>query len=815
MLGSKLKLNHSLCISLFAGSFAHPETPPHSATSSAISRYGDYLEGMYSRSSVSSDGKFPPTPSKTYVNLAVVEHSGEVCDSEQMRENTLHGRVDEMLEGKTKIETADIIKPLTDSTPVPLAFVEGPPGIGKSTLAWELCRKWDRKQYDLAVLLRLREREVQQIKSVADLFPHFDQDLQKSVAKDMLYREGKGVLFILDGYDELPVELRCTGLLLKLIKGEVFSKCSVLVTSRPSATKDLFKACRPLIKRHVEILGFTQKSVRDYASSIFSAAPEVLEDFLTYISASKNPAINSLMYIPLNAAIIVEIYKNSRRKGCPIPKTMTQVYTQLCLTLIQRHIESTESDLQDLIIMNFSDLPSTNYHSHLKNLSRLAFEQFVQHNIVFYSSDVPKELVHFGLLDSVPALYGGGGVSYNFLHLTLQEFLAAYHITQLSNGIDVFKCYAEDGRWEVVWRFVSGLTSFQYFKDSMQNKAFYTMNETGDIAKVKNLLLHCLFESQKSISSSVVSSKNVYFPLDRYALGYCIANSSSTTWDVELRDGSDKGFMWGLNTNPSTTSNGNIIHLSLLDFKNYYLTAYSERILHCISFLKITSCSLFSLVEGIPLMKNLEELSIPIDSSDIGGTVLQTISFSNVTSLTLYCTEHPYEGFLTSIASLVSSTSRKLKNLTITGCVLLDVKPLCEILFGLSCLNQLSIHSLMGISGDCFSLLQTNACLTSVHLEGRIQVFPAFSIILQSNKTLQKIYLGIEIRVWPRICKLLDLEQVENFNAALATNTTLKEFTLSIRHEIEDQAHVQKLSSLIHDSRVKIYSCVTKHHQNF
>ena len=630
---------------------------------------------MYSRSSVSSDGKFPPTPSKTYINLAVVQHSDKVCDSEQMRKNTLHGRVDETLKGKTNIETADIIKPHTDSAPVSLVFVEGPPGIGKSTLAWELSRKWDRKQYDLAVLLRLREREVQQIKSVADLFPHFDQDLQKSVAKDMFDREGKGVLFILDGYDELPVELRRTGLLLKLIKGEVFPKCSVLVTSRPSATKDLFKVCRPQIKRHVEILGFTQESVRDYASSIFSDSPEVLKDFVTYISASKNPAINSLMYIPLNAAIIVEIYKNSRRKGSPMPKTMTQVYTQLCLTLIQRHIESTESDLQDLTIMNFSDLPST-YYSQLKNLSRLAFEQFVQHNIIFYSTDVPKEFVHFGFLDSVPAFYGGGGVSYNFLHLTLQEFLAAYHVTQLSNGIDVFKCYAEDEHWEVVWRFVSGLTSFQYFKDSMQSKAFGTMTETEDIVKVENLLLHCLFEGQESINfetafgSSVVSSKNVYFPLDRYALGNCIANSSSTTWVVNLSRGSDEGFMWGLNSNPSTTSNGNIIHLSLSNLDDHYLTAYSERMLHCIKFLEISLtpfCSLFFPVEVIPSMKNLEELSIPISSSY--SRVLQTISLSNVTSLTLnYRIFDPLmsQGFLDSLADLVSTTSGKLKKLTIT-----------------------------------------------------------------------------------------------------------------------------------------------------
>ena len=309
---------------------------PHTsaATSSAISRYGDYLEGVYSRSSVSSDGKFPPTPSKTYVNLAIVEHASQIRDIEEVRENILHGRVDEMIEGKTKIETTCILKPQYNGNSVSLVFVEGPPGIGKSTLAWELCRRWDRKQYDLAVLLRLREREVQQIKRVADLFPHENEQLQQIVTEEVLGREGKRVLFILDGYDELPISLRHQGLLIKLLKGQVLPKCSVLVTSRPSATRDLFRACRPHIQRHVETLGFTQESVKNYAYSVFSSEPEILEDFLIYISAARNPALNSLMYIPLNAAIMVEVYKNSRKKGCPIPKTMTQVYTQLCLTLV-------------------------------------------------------------------------------------------------------------------------------------------------------------------------------------------------------------------------------------------------------------------------------------------------------------------------------------------------------------------------------------------------------------------------------------------------------------------------------------------------
>ena len=117
------------------------------------------------------------------------------------------------------------------------------------------------------------------------------------------------------------------------------------------------------------------------------------------------------MYVPLNAAIIVHIYRNNRRKGCPIPKTLTQVYTQLSLTLLVRHIQTTDSHKVATPIDSFSDIP-TSYSTDFQCLSRLAFEQFKQEKIIFYSDSVPKPgLVHFGFLDSVPALYCGGGVS--------------------------------------------------------------------------------------------------------------------------------------------------------------------------------------------------------------------------------------------------------------------------------------------------------------------------------------------------------------------------------------------------------------------
>ena len=778
-----LRVTTWICLSyMFSGVDIVPVPHTSAATSSAISRYGDYLKGVYSRSSVSSDGKFPPTPSKTYVNLAVVKHADQIRDLHEV----VQGRVDNLLKGKQKIDITDILKPQDNGTLVSLVFVEGPPGIGKSTLAWELCRKWDRKQYDLAVLLRLREREVQQIEEVADLFPHINQDLQLHVTKEIVDREGKGVLIVLDGYDELPISLRHQDLLIKLLKGEALPKCSVLVTSRPSATRDLFRDCRPQIQRHVEILGFTQESVKDYAYSVFSSEPELLSDFLVYVSASQNPALNSLMYIPLNAAIMVEIYRSSRRKGSPIPKTMTQVYTQLCLTLLQRYLDNINP--QNMIVLDkFSDLPN-NYYDHFKNLSRLAFEQFQQHRVVFYSDSVGKELVHFGLLDSVPALYGGGGVSYNFLHFTLQEFLAAYHITQLPGGRYVFNQYSMDERWEVVWRFLSGLTGFKYFENSVQNPAFCCLEKES--LQVENLFLHCFFEGQVQDMSDCLKATGMNFyscqdstsPLDRYALGYCIANCSSrTSWKVEILDGTNESFMWGLTSNHRC--NGNISYLALSLGTPACLDSYPKNILHGIEYLE-SDRNLFG-DKMIPLMNNL--------------TILHLFNL-------------PYQCdndiMLKSFFNLIHSP--KLQSVTIGLKDEVDLecipKPFCDILFGSSSFIELTLLSLQ-FKKD---LIETNINLTKVSLSNCSISTPPFKTLskILLNKTIQKLQINVTCTN-----ETLDLEQVETFKKALSSNTSLEYLELVIDHEFCIAENCTHDWSFIHDPRVTVvcknyYYCI-------
>ena len=171
----------------------------------------------------------------------------------------------------------------------------------------------------------------------------------------------------------------------------------------------------------------------------------------------------------------------------------------------------------------FEELPPDLYQQFL-HLSKVAYENFNNEEIIFQS--IPSNLEHYGFLDSVSALYGGGGVSYNFLHLTVQEFFAAYHISPLaSSRLEVFQQYGKAQRWNVVWRFVADLTKFRCYEGHIYESIFIEEHSKHGV-DFSNFLVQCLFEAQSAeyFSSILRSSANIKVSpptaLDAYALGY-------------------------------------------------------------------------------------------------------------------------------------------------------------------------------------------------------------------------------------------------------------------------------------------------------
>ena len=400
------------------------------------------LKCFYGNAEISNDSKWPPTPSKKFIRLALAEnsHSNKVSTNVTMKCN-----VKQLLGGRKEV-FLDQILDLKNDDKFRLLLVVGSPGIGKSTLSWELCRNWERfacmKQYSLVLLLRLRDIEVQNIKDIVGLFDN-EQDVAKEVKKVL----GKGVLFILDGFDELPIKLQKEGFLIKkLISGYALPKSTVLVTSRSAATATLLTSCRP--HKCIEVLGFTQEAVEEYADSVFHDS-EMLSEFRTFISLTTNPAINSLMYVPLNAAIVVSLYQDRSADCGPMSRTMTELYIELCLTLLKRCLDLPGQP--EITLKDFKSLPEDRYRKFL-DLCKLAYDGIFDQRVIFHNLD--SSLEHFGFLDQVPSLRGGGAISYNFLHLTLQELLAAYHISQLSIDKQNIAEHQKGKLWNIVRRFL-------------------------------------------------------------------------------------------------------------------------------------------------------------------------------------------------------------------------------------------------------------------------------------------------------------------------------------------------------------------------
>ena len=732
-------------------------TPP-ATTSSASSHYREYLETVYENSSISPDSKWPPAPSREFITLAVVQ--GQLGrERDRCIGHTLQGNVEQVLDYRKEISIDQIFEADKGQKKPRLVLMQGAPGIGKSTLAWELCRK-SMKQYSLVVMLRLREEEVQEISNVSQLFHENGSQDKKLLVEEVSKSQGRDILFILDGFDELPQTLQKRGFLLNLIKGYVLPASTVLVTSRPSATTELCTSCHP--QKHIEILGFTQESVETYASSVFSSEPEQLEKFKTYISASNNPAINSLMYVPLNAAIIVLIFKD-RKSDSLLPHTLTELYTQLCLTILNRYLKSVSVD-------KFEDLPTDLYKQFLC-LSKVAFEGIKSDKVIFHT--VPPDLINFGFLDAVSALYGGRKVSYNFLHLTLQEFFAAYHIFHLSsNGLEVFKQHGKDKRWNVVWRFVAGLTKFEGYDNYITDAdVFVEFRENHEIS-LTLFFIQCLFEAQAiNHFSSIFGTPPTKIHVDRrycgtvldcYALGYCIANfHTGISWSVYFLGGKDlTPFICGLNTNVPSVGVIEKLHIENYNDKDINIREFPLVLLH-LTVLKIASCGDYNLSEFISNMTCLKEFEMEMENitEDNMFKTLQQLLHSNVTTLNIvnsgFCKflmhSRSRHDFYSTLKFLICPSSGKLEKLHVGSDLLYKCDysdSLASLVSGTSSLKYLSLvfPSPSSLSSH-IPYLQNNTCLTTLHIQiGYIsycndEIFLRIAKIVEHNKTLQHLVI--------------------------------------------------------------------------
>lgn len=560
---------------------------------------------------------------KEYITLTTAIKS-DGTTAQKQRNDTQQATIG-CVKGRTLINFEDIFVEMKDEiSPVKLILVSGAPGIGKSTFAWEVCRQWYNRNIDtlnhftLVIFINLGDKHVQEARDIAQLLDNgIGSDLAKLPAQYAENVKGKGILFILDGFDELPPGYQRESLPVKLIQGKCLNQATILVTSRPSALKEFRTVCGIQEMKHIEVLGFLQKEIDTYGEKAFDGETQC--DFKTFIRG--NPIVKGLMTYPLNALFITEIYRDRVSEGNPIPKnlTLTCLYCLLMQCLVKRKHE---------VFTNQPDnVPYDNkkYIQELKHLGKIAFDKLQERDSKIFFSELPEGCSNLmGLLNKVESHVS---VTYNFLHQTLQEYLGAYYIKELSaqEQAALFSKHGKDKNLGGIWAFVAGLTQMRDLGwDGFKER--YSAQE--DVTNVDPYFAQCLYEAhdgaivQKVFGNSKVKygHQKLSLPFDAYAIGWCISVSKNIC-DVDLGWNACGPEMVEMLT--CGLQQAKNCHLEKLDISwnrlkdegMLHFKSMPHCVLNNISSLNIADCQinnegLDTLAQAIPSMAQLSELNI-------------------------------------------------------------------------------------------------------------------------------------------------------------------------------------------------------------
>ncbi|KAL1267322.1 hypothetical protein QQF64_032685, partial [Cirrhinus molitorella] len=378
----------------------------------------------------------PTLLNEVYTELYITEsESGEISNEHEVRQIETQSR--KTATEDTAIKCNDIFRPLPgQDKAIRTVLTKGVAGIGKTVSVQKFILDWaeGKENQDIQLIFPLSFREINLMK---------DKTLSVSVLLHVFFPETKEmdissdehkVLFIFDGLDECRLSLDIQSdvrlcdvsesasvdvLLMNLIVGNLLPSALIWITSRPAAADLIPSEC---VHRVTEVRGFNDPQKEEYFRKRISDQ-SLANAIISHLKSSRSLYI--MCHIPvfcwISAAVLEKML--SRAESGKIPKTLTQMYTHFLI--LQTNIKYEK------------DYKKVRNEDMILKLGKLAFQQLVKGNLIFYEEDlrecgidVTEASVYSGLCTQIFREEFGlyQGKIFCFVHLSIQEHLAAVYV---------------------------------------------------------------------------------------------------------------------------------------------------------------------------------------------------------------------------------------------------------------------------------------------------------------------------------------------------------------------------------------------------